>query len=551
MSTRPLLALLAFTFVAPATAHAGTYHVYTCVAAGRTWTNNAWKTDKVAGVNKDSSCSGNTIALSVPAGARMANNTSSALSFTSPASTTIADFALTRQVGYDNPVEADTHRYYVLYSLGSTAFAGAGNYADATRNALNAQKHWYGYPEGNASVAKSTVRRSTFPALASYPGNARQLFLRVGCYNRGTPCSVAAGGAISHVLHGADVTINDPTPPAVTVEGSGLLAAGGRNGSEPVTLTASDSAGIRKVELIDVTNPLAPTLIGAEDYGVDRTDGNRVCDYSRPAPCPSLTRETVRAATLQTGQRAVAVRVTDAGGNVVRSGPYPVFAVTASDRGAPNGSNVTESGTLTLRWTAGGSKRRTLSFGRKAGIRGRLLNSSGQPIAGARVTLLTRDLRRDARLVERETLVTDAGGEFRTTVAATASRLLQFGWLPYANDIRFGANGYLTLQARADARIAVSTRRPRVGRAFTVSGRLRGVSRGGVPVIVQGRASGARRFTTFADTTSSSSGRFRVHYRFKNSGSRGRRFEFRARIRPAARFPYETGYSRSVTVRPR
>jgi hypothetical protein len=40
--------------------------------------------------------------------------------------------------------------------------------------------------------------------------------------------------------------------------------------------------------------------------------------------------------------------------------------------------------------------------------------------------------------------------------------------------------------------LKVSTRRPRVGRTFTISGRLRGVSRGGVPVIVQGRPRGSR-----------------------------------------------------------
>ena len=64
-------------------------------------------------------------------------------------------------------------------------------------------------------------------------------------------------------------------------------------------------------------------------------------------------------------------------------------------------------------------------------------------------------------------------------------------------------------------------------------------------VIVQGRPSGSRRYSTFADTTSSSTGTFRVRYRFRDRASRGRRFVFRARIRP----PYETGYSRTVTVR--
>ena len=197
------------------------------------------------------------------------------------------------------------------------------------------------------------------------------LHLRVGCFNRGTPCSVAAGGGITHILHGADVTINDPTPPSVTVEASGLLAGGPRSGSDPVTVTASDGAGIRKVELIDTTNPLAPAVVGVEDYAQVRTGANRICDFSLPAPCPGLSRETLQAASLPAGQRSVTVRVTDTGGNVVDRGPYPVFAVTPSDRGAANGSNATDSGKLTVIWTKGRhSKRRTLGYGAKAGVRG-------------------------------------------------------------------------------------------------------------------------------------------------------------------------------------
>ena len=67
-------------------------------------------------------------------------------------------------------------------------------------------------------------------------------------------------------------------------------------------------------------------------------------------------------------------------------------------------------------------------------------------------------------------------------------------------------------------------------------------------MIVQGRPSGSRRYSTFADATTSRTGTFRVRYRFRDRGSRGRRFVFRARIRPKESFPYETGYSRTVTV---
>ena len=88
-------------------------------------------------------------------------------------------------------------------------------------------------------------------------------------------------------------------------------------------MTATDGAGIRRVDLLDVTSPAAPAVVGTEDYAEARTQANRVCDYSLAAPCPALSREAVRPATMQAGRRSLVVRVTDTGGNVVDSGPYP------------------------------------------------------------------------------------------------------------------------------------------------------------------------------------------------------------------------------------
>jgi hypothetical protein len=531
-----------------AAAEAGTYHVYTCSAAGKVWPNNAWSTAARAPVAVDNSCAGNVISLRVATTTQMADNTSAALVFTSPAGTTIGDFALTRQLDYVNAAPSGTHQYFVTYALGSTVFAGAGDYADATRNALNKQKQWYGYPAGTAHVARGTVTRASFPALATYNGTANQLVLRAGCYKRGTPCGLTSGNGITHALYGSDITVNDPTPPDVTVEASGLLAGGVRSGSDPVTLSASDSAGIRRVDLIDVGSQ---TVVGSEDYTTGRTESNRLCDFSLPAPCPQLSGETVRPTSLSAGNHQLVVRVTDTGGNVTDRGPYPLFNRTPSDRGAPNGTNVTDAATMNVAFTNTKKPRQTAKFGKHVKIRGKLVNAARVPIGNARVELLTRDLRRDAKVVLRQMLTTRADGSFSTTVAASASRLIQLAWHAYANDASYSANGYLTLRARASASLKVSTHRPRVGRRMTVSGRIHGVSRKGVVVILQGKPRGAKRYTTFADTTASSHGLFKVHYRFRDSGSRGRRFQFRARIRPVEGFPYELGYSGTETVRVR
>ena len=137
------------------------------------------------------------------------------------------------------------------------------------------------------------------------------------------------------------------------------------------------------------------------------------------------------------------------------------------------------------------------------------------------------------------------------TVRAKASRQLQFAWRARANDARFAANGYLTLKARAAGSLRVRPKAVRVGRSVLLRGRLKGFRRGGVPVVLQGKLRGARRFQTFADTTSSGRGTFKARYTFRSAGSRGRMFVFRARIRRAPGFPYETGVTRTVRVRVR
>jgi hypothetical protein len=531
---RILVVALALALSLPATASAGTYHVYTCGA----YPNKAWTAQPAAGVTVDAACAGGTIGLSVAAGATTPDNQSAGLVFTSPPGTTIADFGLNRQLDYVDTAAKGTHQYYALYAYGTTVFAGAGDYLDATRNALNAQKQWYGYPSGPAHVARSAVTRRTFPALNT--GSANQLALRVGCVHRASACSIA--GAVDHRLYGADVVVDDPTPPAsMTVEASGLLAGGQRDGSDPVTVSAGDSTGIRRVELIDVTGGGA-TVVGSLD---------KTCDFSRPAPCPNLARQTLRATALPAGARQVLVRVTDTGGNTAQRGPFPVDAVTPSNRGALNGAGAGDGATLQVDFTHSSETRRTVGYGRRIGIGGRLRNAGGSPIAGAELIVLTRDLRRGASTIVRKTLTTRSDGSFSYRAAASASRLIQFGWRSHVNDTRFATSGYLTLYARASARLAVSTRRPRVGRRITVSGQMRGVERDGVTVLVQGRASGSRRWETFADTTAASSGRFSVRYRFRASASRGKRFAFRARIRPGTTSPYRTGYSNRITVRVR
>ena len=181
-----------------APAQAGTYAVYACGAYG----NHSWNGVAATGIARDEprASGADPMGNAVGGGARVPLGATGTTTFTAPSGMTIADFALTRQLTYRNGAPAsNTRRLYAIYKLGSTVFAGAGHYDNATRNRLQTQGSWYGYPEANVVVPKSTVSRASFPALAGYTGTATTLQIAVGCFNGtvNTTCSVAAGGGIS------------------------------------------------------------------------------------------------------------------------------------------------------------------------------------------------------------------------------------------------------------------------------------------------------------------------------------------------------------------
>lgn len=519
--------LIAAAATLPAAAHAGTYEVYACAAGGGLWDNRSWTagSQAPAGVAFDTGCpkAGDSIGLNLPPGTTSRPGTEAALVFRAPAGTTIAGFRLNRRLAFDNPPPEGAHAHYATYTLGALTFAGAGHHPRAA--ALAQQRSWYGNPSATAGV----VTAADFPALAGYRGDATYLSIRVGCAGGG-PCKVPAGGHVNHRVLGAVVTVADGGAPAATVAASGLLAGGQRHGSDPVTLTASDASGIRRVEILD----------GGTVVGVLEPE----CSPRLARPCPNLGSATVTPTALQPGRRRLLVRVLDAAGNATARGPFDVDVVSPSDRGAPNGDGATEAATLTAT-----ASRRLADQNDRVRVTGRLLNAAGAPVANAILRVRTRDLHRDTS-VERAAVVTGADGRFSFLAAAYASRQIQVGWAARTRDTRFAANAYVTVRARARATIR-APRSVRLGRTFSITGTLRGVRPGRVPAVVaQGRA-GRGRFQAFRYGRAGRRGTFRLRYRFRDPASRGRTFSIRVLISPRGGWPYEDGRTRTVRIRVR
>ena len=541
-----VLAVLAV-LCAAAPAPAGTYHVYACAAGGKDWANRSWTGTAVPGFAVDLDCEarGAIIGLRIDGGRAVASNTRASIAFTSPSGTTIADFTLTRTLDFDtNPSLADTRPLYALWSLDGVPFAGTGYYDGPTRQRLHAASQWYGYPSGDSSLNRRTASARQYGSLTGYAGTARTLSLTVGCFGA-KPCSAPATGRVYSVLHGVDVTVRDDVPPTATVAAEGLLSTGRRAGSDPVVLSAADNAGIRRVELYDVTG--AAQLVGAEDYTAARNEQGATCSARLAKTCPNLDRESVRPTALQAGVRRLLVRTVDAAGNQVDRGPYTVDVATPSNRGARNGAGATDGGTLTARFRGRRRPSRTVGYGDRVRLRGRLTNSAGQPVGGAELALLTTNDRPGASTFTRKHVRTAADGTYRLRWRARASQRLELGWKAFVNDADYTAVARLRLGTRATATLRPSTRSAVVGSKVTLRGHLRVPARG-VTVILQGRPVGGGRYRTFADTETRKGGRFRVGYRFQDGASRGRAFRFRAKLRAGPRYPFETGYSRAVTV---
>ena len=118
-----------------------------------------------------------------------------------------------------------------------------------------------------------------------------------------------------------------------------------------------------------------------------------------PRPQPARR---IRASSLQVGRRTLLVRFTDAGGNFVDRGPYPVDVDHAvRPRRRRTASGASEPARVILRFSNTKRTRQTVRYNRKVGIRGRLINADGNPIAGAELRLLTRDLRQGASAIDR------------------------------------------------------------------------------------------------------------------------------------------------------
>jgi hypothetical protein len=555
-----LVATLAAGALCAPAAHAGSYDVLSCTIDGSYHANNAWVAGNTpagdARYVTDASCptSGDSLRVLLAGGNAFAYQTNAALWFYAPPDTAITNYKLVAWHYWFAPGNGGPDgTTYELISLGETFFSGAGQFREPDVSQLTAEGHWYG--NGGPIDTKAITRTLSDSAVAKQKATAGFMTISAGCWAT-AGCTLAANANVFLELFGSRVTITDNTAPALSAPtaGAGLLAPGVRSGDEPVTFSVTDNVGIRRAEIVDVTDAANPSVAASEDYASTPTAQNARCDFSKPRPCPDLKDETIAASPAIAGKRTLLLRVTDAAGNQTVSTPFAVSA-----RGPVNGSGGGDRARLiagfpghTFRGSGKARRRvgvlrptKTVGWGHSARVRGILRNAGGQAVAGADLRLLVRELKLGSSYTDRGAVTTGADGRFTFRITRGSSRRYRIAYRAYLGDAGLTAKSDVTFNTKA----RITARAPRHVRARGVArfrGRLVGrpLPPRGVTLELQAHQPG-RGWRTVKTTRTRTGGAYSTRYRFNSAGGR---FTFRMRLRPSDSYPYARGTSKPMRV---
>jgi hypothetical protein len=198
---------------------------------------------------------------------------------------------------------------------------------------------------------------------------------------------------------------------------------------------------------------------------------------------------------------------------------------------------------------ARGRARRTVRFGRRAGVRIVLSDELARPIAGATLQVRTREVRVGAEWLLAPDVTTGTAGRATLLLSPGPSRLVRLEYRTHIGDAAPAAAGSVRLNVRAGVTLGVRPRRLRGGETMRLSGRLLAPPAYGVGKIVTLQARERGRWRDFQSARTRRGGRFSARYRFSQAAHG--RFPLRAVARADGAYPYATGRSRVVKVRVR
>ena len=497
---------LSWLVLAPAAQAADTYTVDSCATeGGAAATTQGWTFDS-AGV-QTTGCPSPGIVAGEPLGGTIPTGGGWNLRFTPPAGTSIAAYRLWRVVSLRN------YWNYTLFSDPSL------------REEYVVERCWTMAAVGTCSSLGDGHATGT-PDVAQSGLDSGGLVLHVDC----NPGNCAANGSAYVNVKRLQVDLHDRINPTLSgVSGDLFDTSKPVSGVRAVSFSASDQGGGVYMARLEADGVTVASGV------VDDNGGRCAKPFKDLVPCKTTATGLLNLDTSQlvNGVHALRLVVTDA--TEANSAVYGPIQITTANQSTSCAGGVAAE--VTARFA---STRRT-ALTRPGG---KALTLTGTAPAGATVLLLSREVRTGAARTVASSAVAGADGKYRLSVPAGRSRTLAVAYRPTPTTptLRCARE----LRVRVPARLTFTARRSSALR-YRLSGRLRGgeVPHRGKLVELQGYERG--KWRTFDTERSSSSGRFSASYRFQ-SGSAGRRFRLRVRVRTDPSYPYSTGYSHVVHV---
>ena len=537
--------------VAPVSALAGQYHVYSCrtpdgeVAPVDGWSESATGS-QTATLDTCSKAGGALVAGLIAETTRYTNTNVATWAFAAPTGETLAGAKLWRAGDADGG--AVLNAFYTIW------FAGPSD--------LYAPESSFGVCLGGSTCPGGVGEplepmASTNMVLAPESLLGSHLYMNASCsgaseYRCKDNDGDSNGYAAVVYLYAADLTLEQSTPPTAWNASGELATSPTLAGTSDVAFSAKDSGSGVYEALFSVDGHLVQSTSLDENGGRCKnvgqtTDGLPAFLYVQPclaAVSADVGFDTTRVAN---GAHHLVVTVIDAAGNSATVLDRNVTISNPEPPGAPNGTNASSQATLAVAWKNTKRNLTTSAFDAAHTIVGRLTGVGGTPIGNAQVGVLSTPAYAGATTAAMPSVRTGADGRFTLRLpAGLSSRTLRF---QYSSNVAAPpvATRTLSLRVRAGVALGVSPRVVSVGRSIRFSGRLRGgpVPAGGKLLVLEARSPGGA-WLEFDVVRSDGRGRFHAGYRFKFPGPA--KYQFRVVCEAEADYPFATGDSKVVGV---
>ncbi|MFT4048564.1 MAG: hypothetical protein QM648_01855 [Solirubrobacterales bacterium] len=489
-------ALLAFVLIAPRV-EAKDYVVHTChLPDGRVAPADGWSTTGWAsyGWYKNACAENGPLMAGLAGASQPANHSDIGWGFDSGA----APIRGYRIVRAGTPRGWKPGSSMVLYTSDKINYPGAGVVVD-----------YCAVYSGCGSIAGLLAR--SVPAI---PEDSHGWFMTIGCGGMtDETCTLASGQPDfgSFQIDSASFTLADEEQPrASSVDGT-LTQSGAIAGS--LVFTASDSVtGVRRAAI---------EVDGAEVAAVTPDSNNGRCaeiglagalpDFTHRRPCPTQAQVELKlpAGLLTAGEHTLRARAYDAAGNGVTAfGPRTITV--ASELGAKAAASA--------RFLPDSPRLIKTTYGKRLRIAGTLMSNSGDPMAGAPISIAM--ISEAAAVRERRlAAITDGAGRYAFTVKATAARTIALSQAASAASFEH------SLAVRSKLKLRAARSRVRALGRMRLTGRIPTErTRSGASVAIKVRS--GRRWRTVGIARADKRGVFAFSYRFRRTTSAA--FVFRA-----------------------